>query len=305
VSDAVLLMAYGAPASIDDVPAYFAHIRGGRPASAEAVGELQARYRRIGGTSPLREVTEAQASGVARVLRGRGRPIPVAVGMKHAPPFIADVVGDLALDGVHRIAALALAPHYSRMSIASYFSAAADAAGAHGIALRTRESWHDHPGFIATLASRVQTALRGTADPASAAIVFTAHSLPERILSWHDPYPEQLLQTSALTAAAAGVSRWRFAYQSASHTGEPWLGPDLLDVLRDLAAGGSKDVVVCPVGFVSDHLEVLFDIDVEAREIADSLGLRLIRTASLNDASDFLAILAGLAADLLDEERPS
>jgi len=305
VSDAVLLMAYGTPASLEDVPAYFAHIRGGRPASAEAVEELRARYRRIGGTSPLREVTGAQATGLARVLRERGWAIPVAVGMKHASPFIADVVADLARTGVRRLAALALAPHYSKVSIASYFSAAADAADAHGLALCARESWHDHPELVAALASRVAQALRGVADPAAATVIFTAHSLPERILSWHDPYPDQLLHTSALVASRAGASRWRFAYQSASHTGEPWLGPDLLDVLRDLAAGGAEDVVICPVGFVSDHLEVLFDIDVEAREAADSLGLRLIRTASLNDASDFLAVLAALATELLDGGHPS
>ena len=302
MNDAVLLMAYGTPASLDDVPAYFAHIRGGRPAGPEAVEELRSRYRRIGGTSPLREVTAEQAAGVARILREGGRAVPVAVGMKHAPPFIADVVSDLAQTGVRKIGAFALAPHYSKISIASYFSAAAEAAGAHGLALRARESWHDHPGLIAALAARVAAALRHAADPEDAAIVFTAHSLPERILSWHDPYPEQLLQTSTLVASAAGISRWRFAYQSASHTGEPWLGPDLLDALRDLAAGGAREVVVCPVGFVADHLEVLFDIDVEAHEVAETLGLRLIRTASLNAAPDFLAVLAALAAELLHPE---
>jgi ferrochelatase len=201
--------------------------------------------------------------------------------------------------------AIPWAPHYSKISIASYFSAAADAAGAHGIALRARESWHDAPGLIAALASRVTAARHEAADPSSAMTVFTAHSLPERILSWHDPYPDQLLRTSTLVASAAGISRWRFAYQSASPTGERWLGPDLLEVLRDLAAGGTREVVVCPVGFVSDHLEVLFDIDVEAREVADSVGLRLLRTASLNTASDFLAVLAALATELLDAEPAS
>jgi len=305
VSDAVLLMAYGTPATLDEVPAYFAHIRGDRHIRPEAVEELRERYRRIGGTSPLWEITQAQAGGLARLLRERGREIPVAVGMKHAPPFISDAVTDLARAGVRRIAALALAPHYSKVSIASYFSAAAEASAAHGLSLRMRESWHDHPGLIAALAARVRVALGGASDPAAVETIFTAHSLPERILSWDDPYPTQLLQTSALVAASAGVTRWRFAFQSASHTGEPWLGPDLLDALRELAAGVSREVLVCPVGFVADHLEVLFDIDVEARELADALGLRLIRTASLNDGADFLAVLAALAGDLLDGEGAS
>lgn len=302
MSDAVLLMAYGTPATLDEVPAYFAHIRDGRPIRAEAVEELRERYRRIGGTSPLRDLTEAQAGGLARLLREQGREVPVAVGMKHAHPFIGDAVADLARAGIQRIAAVALAPHYSKVSIASYFSAAAEASAAHGITVRARESWHDHPGLIAALAARVRTALAGAADPAAVETVFTAHSLPQRILSWGDPYPDQLLQTSALVAASAGTAQWRFAFQSASRTGEPWLGPDLLDVLRELAAAGRREVLVCPVGFVADHLEVLFDIDVEARELAGALGLRFSRTASLNDGADFLVVLAALAAELLDGE---
>jgi ferrochelatase len=298
-------MAYGSPASLDDVPAYFAHIRGGRPASVEAVEELRGRYRRIGGTSPLRAVTDAQAAGLRRVLRARGRDVPVAVGMKHAPPFIADAVEELARGGARRIAALALAPHYSKVSIASYFTTAADAAAAHGLSVRARESYHAHPGLIAALAARVRTALSGVRAPGEAVTVFTAHSLPERILSWGDPYPTQLQTTSALVADSAGCARWRFAFQSASSTGERWLGPDLLDVLRELAASGVREVVVCPAGFVADHLEVLYDIDVEARELAASLGVDLHRTPSLNDGDDFLAVLAALTAELLDGEGRS
>jgi ferrochelatase len=222
--------------------------------------------------------------------------------MKHAPPFIADVVEDLARGGARRVAALALAPHYSKISIASYFSAAADAAAPHGLHVRARESWHAHPGLVAALAARVRTALAGVRAPRDAVTVFTAHSLPARILAWGDPYPQQLRETSTLVAAAAGCANWQFAFQSASPTGEPWLGPDLLEVLTDLAASGAQDVVVCPVGFVADHLEVLYDIDVEARERADSLGIRLHRAPSLNDGEDFLAVLASLTAELLDGE---
>jgi ferrochelatase len=269
------------------------------------VEELRERYRRIGGTSPLRLVTEAQAAGLSRMMRAQGRDVPVAVGMKHAPPFIADAVRTLAQSGARRIAALALAPHYSKISIASYFSSAADAAAAHGLSLRARESWHAHPGLVAALAARVRTALERGRVPGDVVTVFTAHSLPERILSWGDPYPQQLRETSALVAAAAGCARWQFAFQSASHTGEPWLGPDLLDVLEELAAAGVREVVVCPVGFVADHLEVLFDIEVEARERAESLGIDLYRAPSLNDGEDFLEVLASLASELLDGEEPS
>jgi ferrochelatase len=158
---------------------------------------------------------------------------------------------------------------------------------------------------VAALAARVRTALERGRVPGDVVTVFTAHSLPERILSWGDPYPQQLRETSALVAAAAGCARWQFAFQSASHTGEPWLGPDLLDVLEELAAAGVREVVVCPVGFVADHLEVLFDIEVEARERAESLGIDLYRAPSLNDGEDFLEVLASLASELLDGEEPS
>jgi len=263
---AVLLMAYGSPATLDDVEAYVTHIRGGRTPAAAQVEELRQRYRRIGGSSPLRAITSAQAEALQRHLAAQGVPARVYVGMKHAPPFIADAVAAMARDGIGEAVGLALAPHYSRLSVASYFSVAGEEAAARGIALHTVESWHDHPGFITAVASRVQAALARFPSPAGVEVVFTAHSLPRRIRTWGDPYPEQLARTSELVASAAGVPSWRFAYQSASHTGEPWLGPDLLEVLRALAAAGRREVVVCPVGFVADHLEVLYDIDIEAQD---------------------------------------
>lgn len=292
----VLLTAYGSPATLDDVGSYFTHIRGGRAPSAEQVEELRERYRRIGGTSPLRAVTAAQADGLRRALARRGMALPVYVGMKHASPFIADAVAAMARDGVREGVVLALAPHYSRMSIASYFSTAAEAASAHGIRLRAIESWHDHPGFIAALAARVRDTLARFADPSAVEVIFTAHSLPERILSWNDPYPAQLRVTAELAARAASAGTWRFAYQSASHTGEKWLGPDLLEALREIARSGRRDLVVCPIGFVADHLEVLFDIEVEAKETASELGLRLERAPSLNDGPDFVDALADIVA---------
>ncbi|HEV8353436.1 MAG TPA: ferrochelatase [bacterium] len=289
----VLLMAYGSPATLEDVGAYYTHIRGGRAPSAENVEHLRERYRRIGGRSPLLEITRAQAAGVERALLARGVGARSYVGMKHAPPFIAEAVAAMAADGVSRAVAIALAPQYSRMSVGSYHAAATEAAAAHGITIRCVDSWHDHAGFVAALAARLDQARSRLG--AATGVIFTAHSLPERIRSWNDPYADQLRDTSERVAAAAGVAPWRFAYQSASQTGEPWLGPDLLDALRDVHGAGWRDVVVCPVGFVADHLEVLYDIDVEARQLATDLGLRLERAASLNDGADFIAVLADLA----------
>lgn len=293
---AVLLMAYGTPRTLEDVRAYFTHIRGGRAPSDRQAEELRARYLAIGGTSPLRTITFAQAARLQATLRERGVDAAVEVGMKHAPPFIAEVVAAMASRGIRSAVALPLAPHYSRLSTAGYLQAATDAAGRAGLALRTIEAFHDHPGFVAAVAARLREAV--TLSP-EAAVIFTAHSLPQRILTWNDPYPDQLRRTCELVSRAAGVAAWRFAYQSVSATGEPWLGPDLSDTLAQAADEGAREVVVCPVGFVADHLEVLYDIDVEAAALAAGLGVRLRRTASLNDAADFAAALADLVLPAL------
>ena len=282
---AVILMAYGSPSTADDVPAYLADIREGRPVSEEAIQELTERYRRIGGHSPLDEITEAQRAGLER-----GLGLPVFVGMKHWQPRIAEAVDAALAGGAETIVGLVLAPHYSRLSIAGYRERLEDA-------LRDRagllfvESWHDHEPFLEVLAERV----RGF----DGHVVFTAHSLPERILRDGDPYRDQLLETSRLVAERAGIADWSFAFQSASATGEPWLGPDILGELDRLAANGVRRVLVCPVGFVSDHLEILWDLDVEARERAAELGLELDRIASLNDDPGFLRALAALVRETL------
>jgi protoporphyrin/coproporphyrin ferrochelatase len=281
MTTAVLAMAYGSPSRVEDIPAYFADIRGGRPVRPEAVAELVERYRRIGG-SPLNDVTEAQRAALERELG-----VPVYVGMKHWEPWIADAVAQALAGGAERIVGLVLAPHYSRMSIGGYrdrVEAALDGAAE----LRFIESWHDHEPFVAVLAERV----RGT----HAHVVFTAHSLPERILAAGDPYRDQLLETSRLVAERAGIptARWSFAFQSASETGEPWLGPDIVDEVDRLHAEGVEQILVCPVGFVADHLEILWDIDVEARDRARELGLELDRIPSLNDDPAFIRALADL-----------
>ena len=282
MSDAVILMAYGSPATAEDIRPYFEDIRGGRPVSDEAVAGLAERYRRIGGRSPLDELTEAQRVALERELG-----IPVFVGMKHWQPRIAEAV-ERALDGgATRLIGVVLAPHYSRMSVGEYRERLEAALAGRDAELTLVESWHDDPAFVEVVAGRV----RGT----DAWVVFTAHSLPERILAAGDPYQEQLLETARLVAARAGLGdRWSFAFQSASPTGEPWLGPDILDELERLSAEGRRKVLVAPVGFVSDHLEILWDLDVEAREKAQELGLDLDRIDSMNDDPAFIRAVAGL-----------
>lgn len=303
VPTGVLLMAYGSPATLDDVEAYYTHIRGGRAPSPEAVAELRERYRRIGGRSPLPEITRRQAAGVQKVLHRQGLQVRTYVGMKHAPPFIADAVVAMAGEGVRDAVGVALAPHYSRMSIGSYTTAAMAAATTADMTMKCVESYCDHPGFIRALSERVIAARQACAGGQRVPLIFTAHSLPQRILQWDDPYPRELRRTCELVAQAAGIVIWRFAYQSASHTGEPWLGPDVLDVMRELSDQGASEVVISPVGFVADHLEVLYDLDVEAKDLAAQLGMRFVRARSLNDGEDFLAVLADLVRRTLAGEQ--
>jgi ferrochelatase len=281
VSEAVILMAYGSPPTADDVPAYLADIREGKPISPGAIEELQERYRRIGGRSPLDEITERQRAALERELG-----TPVFVGMKHWRPRIAEAVEAALRGGADRLVGLVLAPHYSRLSIAGYRERLEQALDGR-TELVFVESWHDDPAFLDVLAGRVRRF--------DGHVIFTAHSLPERILRDGDPYRDQLLETSRLVAERAQLGDWSFAFQSASATGEPWLGPDVLEELDGLAENGVQRVLVCPVGFVSDHLEILWDIDVEARERAAELGLEFERIESLNDDPDFVRALAGIA----------
>jgi protoporphyrin/coproporphyrin ferrochelatase len=272
-------MAYGSPERIEDIPAYYADIRGGRPVPPEAVEELAERYRRIGG-SPLNEIAEAQRAALERELG-----LPVHVGMKHWAPWIADAVERALAGGAELLVGLVLAPHYSRLSIGGYRERLEQALAGRA-ELVFVESWHDHEPFLDVLADRV----RGT----DAHVVFTAHSLPERILAEGDPYRDQLLETSRLVAERAALERWSFAFQSESNTGEPWLGPDILVELEALRAAGVGKVLVAPVGFVCDHLEILWDLDVAARARAAELGLELDRIESLNADPAFVGGLADL-----------
>ncbi len=289
----VLLMAYGSPDRLEDVEAYYTHIRGGRRPSPTAVAALQARYRRIGGRSPLLEITRAQARALEAALNGTvaagAEGFRVYVGMRHWRPFIGEAIARMAADGVRDAVGLSLAPHYSRLSVGAYIEAAQQALQELQAPLRLRfvEHWHTHPLFLEALADRVQRGLErfSPAERERLILIFTAHSLPQRILEWGDPYPRHLHETCVEVVRRVGLeaTRWRFAYQSAGHTAEPWLGPDLSEVLERLARQGVPAVLVCPVGFVADHLEVLYDLEIEAREQAEGLGMHLERTDSLND----------------------
>jgi protoporphyrin/coproporphyrin ferrochelatase len=285
MGDAVILMAYGSPERTEDIRPYLEDIREGRAVSDEAVAELTERYRRIGGRSPLDEITERQRAALERELG-----MAVHVGMKHWRPRIADAVEAALAVGPERVVGIVLAPHYSRLSIAGYRERLEGALDGRA-ELRFVESWHDHAPFLDVLSERV----RGT----DAHVIFTAHSLPERILATGDPYKDQLLETSRLVAERAGLETWSFAFQSASPTGEPWLGPDILDELDNLPPRGVSRVLVCPVGFVSDHLEILWDLDIEARERAADLGLEFDRIESLNDDPAFIRALAELVRSTL------
>lgn len=280
MNTAVVLMAYGSPERIEDVPAYYADIRGGRPISQENLEDLVARYRALGveDHNPLNAITERTRAALERELR-----MPVYTGMKHWTPRIADAAERAVQAGADAVIGLVLAPHYSRLSIAGYRDQL-ETALAGRAELRMIESWHDYPPFVEFLAERV----RGTHRH----VVFTAHSLPARILNEGDPYQEQLWETARLVADDAGLQRWSFAYQSESPTGEPWLGPDILDHLTDLHATGVGEVLVCPVGFVSDHLEIRWDIDVEAQERARELGIDLQRIEMPNADPAFVQALA-------------
>jgi len=306
---AVLLMAYGSPRNRDQILPYYTHMRGGRTPSPEAMAELESRYEAIGGHSPLTEITMAQAAGLARMLRDEDGPgWEVVVGMKHTPPFVEDAVQQLADMGIDQAVGLVLAPHYSVMSIAGYVERARAAASQAGgrLELRFVTDWHLEPGYIAWLAAQVEHQL-GTLGQNQARpplVIFTAHSLPARLRQMGDPYPDQLGETAAAVAGRLGLANWTTGWQSvAQSAGEPWLGPELLEVVRQSAAEGTTEFVVCACGFVADHLEVLFDLDVEARAEAARLGVTIVRTAMPNDDPGFLRVLAGLARQGLDDSR--
>ena len=298
----VLLMAYGTPEELGDVGPYYGDIRGGREPSPEAVAELTERYRALGGRTPLLETTRSVADLLeVRLNQDVGETSwRVHVGMKHWHPYIAEAIERIMADRVDELIALPMAPHYSRMSTDGYREAVARSLEmvASPPPVRFVESWHASPLFTALIAQRTREALaRFDASPSDVKVLFTAHSLPARILDDGDPYPRELAESAAAVAEAAGLVSWRFAYQSAARTGTPWLGPDILESIEQTAREGGKNVLVVPFGFVCDHLEILFDIDITAMRDAAGLGVRLARIEMPNDAPDFVEVLFDLVTN--------
>ncbi len=289
-------MAYGTPSSMEEIEPYLTDIKRGHKPALDAVEDLKSRYRRIGGRSPLLDITRAQASALKQKLDSKDLETQVYIGMKHWHPYIREVVPQIVNDGFERIIALVLAPHYSQMSIGGYKQALEEAAAHSGrLNVNFVESWYDHPLFHRALQEKIQIALNQFSKSEKVELLFTAHSLPERILQANDPYPTQLQSSCQLVANLLQRKDWSFAYQSAGQTKEKWLGPDLMDFLRELVHRRNlTDVLVVPIGFVTDHLEILFDIDVEAQEFARSNGLKLERTESLNSNPTFISALADI-----------
>jgi len=297
----VLLLAYGTPETTDDVEPYFRHIRGGRAPSPEAVEQLRRRYELVGGRTPLLAITNDTARGLHAALDRRGPgDYRTYVAMKHWHPFIADVIPRIASEGVRRLIVLVLAPHYSRLSIGGYrdYVEQANAALDTPLDVSFVESWHLQPEFIAMMSARVCEGLAAfpERDRGDVCVLFSAHSLPVRIRTWEDPYEAQLDASCAMVAKHSAVRNWRFAWQSAGKTGEPWLGPDITDYLDELHAEGVRHVLSVPIGFVCEHLEVLYDIDHEAAQKAASLGMTLHRTRMPNATPELIAVLDALVA---------
>jgi ferrochelatase len=292
----VVLMAYGTPRSREEILPYYTDIRRGRPPTDELLAELTARYEAIGGLSPLAALTEAQRDAIQRALDdaapGRFR---VSLGLKHAHPMIEEAVADVAATGAEKIVGLVLAPHYSTYSIGQYVGRATAAAEPHGVGVVGIDSWATEPAFVDFLADDMRARLGKM--PANTKVLFTAHSLPRRIIDGGDPYPHELRSTAVAVAGALGLrehEQWDIAWQSAGRTPEPWIGPDVLEAIDALAASDAPPagVLVCACGFVADHLEVLFDLDIEAKKHAESRGLVFDRIACVNDDPKVMAALA-------------
>ena len=301
---AVLLMAYGSPNSLDEVGEYLRQVRGGRLPTAEEVERLRERYRQVGGQTPLLKITLAQAKALEEKLHVERLDSQVYVGMKHWHPSIEDVVEKIVSDGAASIIGLALAPHYSKLSIGGYADAVNRGLGrtAKPVPFTMVESWHDQESLISALSRRVHDGLEKFPDPSNIVVLFTAHSLPKKFVQDNDPYWRQLQETSRLVASRSGIKSWDFAIQSAGHPIESWMGPSLKEKITELSGKGLRDMLVCPIGFVSDHLEILYDIDIEAKSYASSLGAKLDRTASLNDDPEFINAIASRLEPLMSRQ---
>lgn len=289
-------MAYGGPDSLEDIPAYLLDIRHGRPTPQELVDEITDRYRQIGGKSPLLGITQRTAAGLQERTR-----LPVYVGMRHWHPTIEEVIPQMVADGVRHIVGICMAPHYSTMSIGAYRSKLDEAVGAAGVPLELDfvESWHLQPDYLAGITDNVRTTIERFSTDERVMVIFSAHSLPAAILERGDPYDKQLRETAGRLAELLGLpgERWTFSYQSAARTGTPWLGPQIEDLVVELAGQDEKGLLVAPIGFIADHVEVLYDLDIRLQEVAQEQGVHLERTPMLNDSEALISALVALAGE--------
>jgi ferrochelatase len=298
----VLIMAYGSPNKPEDIEPYYTDIRRGNPPSPALLEELTGRYNAIGGSSPLLRITLAQADMLEKQLNDGTK---VFTGMRHWTPWIHEAVADMQAAGIEKAVGIVMAPHYSGMSIAKYIGKVQEAKEKlnYNLDIRFIESWHDEPLYIEALKNKIDKALEkfSSEERRELVVIFTAHSLPERILAEGDPYKDQLMETSRLVAEKAGITNWTFAFQSAGRTQEKWLGPDLLHVIEEQKLKGVKSILVCSVGFITDHLEVLYDIDIEGKAKAREEGIHLERTESLNADPKLAQLFAEMVKKKFDE----
>lgn len=294
----LLVMAYGTPRKVEEIEPFYTHIRRGRKPSQEAVDELTERYDAIGGISPLAKITTNQTDELVKELNKRYSDIEFTAyqGLKHIDPFIEDAVHQMKEDGMEEAVSIVLAPHYSTFSVKSYNGRAKEESEKiDGPAITSVDSWYDEPGFITYWADQIKKTRETMTDEEKAdhVVIFSAHSLPEKILAGGDPYPDQLKETAALIAKEAGVENYEIGWQSEGNTPDPWIGPDVQDLTRDLhKKHGYKAFMYCPVGFVSDHLEVLYDNDYECKVVTDEVGAGYYRPEMPNDKPEFIAALA-------------
>ncbi len=288
----LLVMAYGGPDNIDEVEPYLLDVRGHRPTAPEIIHEVRERYREIGGRSPILEQTQAQAAALESALNSSSKDFKAFVGMRHWHPYIKDTLAEMQIQGIEKAVGLVMAPHYSRMSIGVYYKKIEETNAP--IEFLRVEDWHLESGYLDALADRVRAALQCfPADVrAEVPIIFTAHSLPQKILEWNDPYPLQLRETVSAVMQRLGNHPHEFAFQSAAISTEPWLGPDAGEIIKRLASQGNKNILLCPIGFVTEHVEILYDVDIVYQRLAKSLNIHLERIEMLNTAP---AMINGLA----------
>lgn len=290
----LLVMAYGGPNTIDEVEPYLLDVRGYRPTASEIIHEVRERYREIGGRSPILEQTREQAAALEAALNTDGQDFKAFVGMRHWHPYIKDTLVEMQAQGIEKAVGLVMAPHYSRMSIGVYYNKVEEANSS--IAFSRIEVWHLQDGYINALTNRIRDALKRFPEEvrAEVPVIFTAHSLPEKILEWNDPYLAQLRETVSAVMEKLGSQPHEFAFQSAAISTIPWLGPDAGEVIERLAAEGNKHILLCPIGFVCEHVEILYDIDIVYQKLAKSLGVQLERIEMVHTTPQMVAGLAGL-----------